>query len=152
MRGYHHAKPRSATEHMARKRQSLFDSLTAYAEHGRVCPSMHALAELFRASTTAIKDLLEDLKAQGKITWRIPYIAGYGRVREVTITSSGKTTALPRPKAGRLGGDTSDLLPKYIGPPCRNLRTDSPAVFAKRKAELEALDRAQREHAATRMA
>ena len=139
---------RSTPDQMADKKRSILAIIEGAARSGRVCPSLTTLAGLLRLGGNRIHELLNQLRAEKAIKWRIVF-RGPTRVRVATITASGLTTALPGP-ANNLRAKPKQSAkpgPVFIGPPVRDLRQDDPAKFTARKAELEQRDRDERARA-----
>ena len=131
---------------MDRPRLLLLGTLTAHAEHGRPCPSLTRLAQSMRIGTTTVSIYLRDLRAAGKIRWRVKNMPMYGQVRIVTICETGKSTGEPVPPGKRRKGAAPEVAP-YV--PTPNALT-SPgrklvgAEFRRRAKELMAQDAAER--------
>ena len=136
---------RSTPAQMADKKRSILAIIEGAARSGRVCPSLTTLAGLLRLGGNRIHEMMNQLRAEKAITWRIVF-RGPTRVRVATITASGLTTALPGPAPNlraKLKGPEKPG-PVFIGPPVRTL---AGAEFRRRKAELEARDRDERARA-----
>lgn len=101
---------------MATNASSLLSLLESAARNHKACPRLHELGALFGVSMVTVKNWLDELKGAHKITWATPYCGtGVGKVRVVTITSTGQTTTRPamqkrQPGSGKeVKADSEDL-------------------------------------------
>jgi len=89
-----HAKPRVrlSNEALAAKTEAVFSMLEAHARTGRRCPSLFHMVTGLGVSTNTAQALLERLREQGRITWRMDWSRDAGPLRVVTIVATGQTT------------------------------------------------------------
>lgn len=125
-------------------RQTLLDVLSQHAENGWVCPSLPQLAKLTGINASTVGEYLRRLRRDGKITSRLVNIGIIQQARIVTITSTGKSTAEPRPTHRRTKPETPTEYkpsPHALTSPVRVLTGPE---FERRAAELLARDAAER--------
>jgi len=131
---------------MSDARARLLSALTACADHGRPCPSLPQLGQSMRTSTKTITKLLNGLRAEGKIWWRIEDGQVGNRYRVVTIAATKRSTGEPLPPKRRRKGAAPEARPYSPTPdaltsPGQRLVGEE---FARRKRELEAREAEQR--------
>lgn len=91
-----HHKHRSSPSELAGRKARLLALLQKCAGLDRICPGLGELARWFGVSTATIDDMLNRLRRDKVISWKIVYGGpGLGNVRVVTISATGNTTLTP---------------------------------------------------------
>lgn len=123
-------------------RRELLAVLTKHADNGWVCPTLVKLAEMLGLRDQGyVSKLLLDLRKAGKITQRLTSTSPWGQARVVTIVATGRSTK--EPVSTRKRAERPTFAPTSEGLTSAGRFLEG-SEFAKRAAELEAIDREDR--------